>query len=117
MPIDNTGDGKDQSPKLELEGLSGEAVSMAVIMDDVDVPWAGSYTHWVIGDIPPQAVIPPSIPQEETVVSLGGAIQDMAYGKTNIEDRILLFGAHRYQFHVFVLDAYANVNAASGKQI
>jgi len=62
IPEQFTGNGEDRSPQLVFANLSEEAVSIAVIMDDLDVPIVGVYNHWTIWNIPPQNLIPEGIP-------------------------------------------------------
>ena len=45
IPMEYSGFGEDISPMLQLKNLSPEAVSLAVIMDDLDVPFCKTYTH------------------------------------------------------------------------
>jgi len=51
IPRQYTCDGADLSPPLQWEGIPAEAKGFAIIMDDPDAP-AGTFTHWVIYDIP-----------------------------------------------------------------
>lgn len=116
IPVEFTGDGEDKSPKLVLENLSEEAVSIAVIMDDLDAPVAGIYNHWTIWNIPPQNVIPEGITHGATVEELGSALQGVGYGRHRYRGPKPPFGSHRYQFHVFALDAMIDLNADSRKK-
>ena len=52
MPVDYTGFGKDMSPDFRLHNLSKKAVSIAIIMDDLDIPFLPAYNHWLIWNIP-----------------------------------------------------------------
>lgn len=115
IPEQYTGNGADISPDFHLSGLSDEAVSIAIIMDDLDIPWQANYTHWVIWNIPAQETIPEAIPHGETVASLGGATQGMAYGRNAYRGPKPPFGTHRYQFHIFVLDGMLNLDANARK--
>ena len=56
--LDHTGRGADRSPELVLENLSPEAVTLAVVLEDMSHPIKG-FTHWVIWNLPAAgAVIP-----------------------------------------------------------
>ena len=116
IPEAYTGDGEDISPDFQLENLSEKAVSIAIIMDDLDVPWKSNYTHWVIWNIPAQSIIPEAIPHGESVASLGGAMQGVAYGRNRYRGPQPPFGTHRYQFHVFALDSMLKLEPSAGKQ-
>ncbi|PMP73666.1 MAG: YbhB/YbcL family Raf kinase inhibitor-like protein, partial [Roseiflexus castenholzii] len=50
IPRDHTCDGADRSPPLRWEGAPPTA-SYVLIMDDPDAP-VGTFTHWVLYDIP-----------------------------------------------------------------
>jgi len=116
IPEQFTGNGEDRSPQLVFENLSADAVSIAVIMDDLDVPGVGVYNHWTIWNIPPQNLIPEGIPEGVTVGELGGAVQGVGYGLHRYRGPKPPFGNHRYQFHVFVLDTMLDLKAASRKK-
>lgn len=45
IPVEYTGNGTDISPELHLSELDERAVSLAIIMDDIDHPLAGVYNH------------------------------------------------------------------------
>lgn len=115
IPTAYTGNGADISPPFRLEGLSRDAKSIAIIMDDLDIPLRGNYTHWTIWNLPPQADIPEGIPPGETVEALG-ATQGMGYGMHRYRGPKPPFGTHRYQFHFFVLNEMLPMNASAGKE-
>ncbi|MDD7270796.1 MAG: YbhB/YbcL family Raf kinase inhibitor-like protein [Spirochaetales bacterium] len=80
---DNTGFGDDVSPTLVLSGLSNDAKSLAIIMDDLDVPFVKAFNHWVIWNIPPKSVIEKNIPYGSECPD--GSKQGIGYGKIDIE--------------------------------
>lgn len=116
MPDAYTGRGEDISPGFTLANLAGEAVSVAIIMDDLDIPVMRNYTHWVIWNIPAAEEIPEAIPPGESVPGLGGAVQGVAYGKNEYKGPMPPFGTHRYQFHLFVLDSMLDLESTAGKK-
>ena len=59
--LDHTGRGQDVSPELILEGLSPEAKTLAVTLEDMSHPIKG-FTHWVIWNLPVSDRIPEAIP-------------------------------------------------------
>lgn len=104
IPVEHTGFGADSSPRLELSGLSEWAVSLAVTLDDMThlIP---AYNHWSIWNLPPQLVIPGSIPQGERVDALGGAVQGRGYGRNRYRGPKPPFHqSHVYRFTLFALD-------------
>ena len=57
IPAKYTCDGENTSPPLTISDVPSEAKSMALIMDDPDVPKNlredGMWDHWVVFNIPP----------------------------------------------------------------
>lgn len=118
MPVEYTGRGVDISPELRLKNISPKAKSIAIIMDDLDHPISG-YNHWIIWNIPVQEVIPAKIPAGEVVKALGGATQGRGYGKNvyrGPKPPIFMKSAHRYPFHVYVLDNKLNLKSNAKKK-
>lgn len=115
IPVQYTGQGEDISPAFSFANLDVSTVTIAIIMDDLDIPWSANFTHWVIWNIPATATIPEAIPAGETVAELGGAVQGVGYGKHQYLGPNPPFGSHRYQFHIFALDTSLDLTSASGK--
>ncbi|MCC8122348.1 MAG: YbhB/YbcL family Raf kinase inhibitor-like protein [Oscillospiraceae bacterium] len=116
IPVAHTGNGPDLSPALELSGLCADAKSIAVTMDDMSHPIRG-YNHWLIWNLPAQPHIPASVPQGETVASLGGAVQGCGYGKHRYRGPLPPFHlSHRYQFNVYVLDCVLSLPHTARKR-
>jgi len=118
MPKKHTGFGKDISPGFELENLSNDAVSIAIIMDDLDIPFIKAYNHWLIWNIPPMTSIREDIPYGETVASLGNAIQGVGYGSHRYrgpKQPVFVRNTHRYRFYIYVLDCMLDLSSSSKK--
>lgn len=81
FPLDNTGKGEDISPEIRLKNLSGEAVTLAVTLEDISHP-IKNFTHWVIWDLPAKDVT-------EKCISRGGRLSDGSV-------QGLGYGMHRY---------------------
>ena len=104
IPLLHTGFGADCSPQLELSCLSSQAVSLAVVLCDMDHP-IPAYPHWLIWDLPAAPVIPGNIPPGAALPALGGAVQGVAYGKNRYRGPKPPFHwSHRYHFTVYALD-------------
>lgn len=106
IPKRYTGYGEDVSPALHLSDVDAAAVSIAIIMDDLDHPM-GIFNHWVIWNIPASlSEIPEKIGRGAEVEGITGAIQGKsAYGgKHYYRGPKPPMGSHRYRFQVFVLD-------------
>lgn len=118
IPTKHTGYGADESPELQLSGLSENAVSIAVIMNDMGHP-IPSYNHWVIWNIPATAVIPGNIPYGKQVEQLMPAMQGIGYGKHRYRGPKPPFRwSHIYHFNVFALDCFLDLpNTARRKAL
>lgn len=119
MPIKCTGRGEDISPQISLHNIAQTAVSIAIIMDDLDIPVMGSYTHWVIFNIPPTDNIGENIPYGEIVPTLGNAIQGIGYGKHRYRGPKIppfIRKRHRYVFQVYVLDTMLDLESSANKR-
>jgi Raf kinase inhibitor-like YbhB/YbcL family protein len=108
IPSEYTCDGSDTSPPLIISGVPKEAKSLAIIMDDPDAPM-GTFTHWVVWNIPPQKTQfaqgeKISFPQGKT--SFGGK----SYGGPCPPG-----GTHRYFFKLYALDFVLNLKEGSSK--
>jgi Raf kinase inhibitor-like YbhB/YbcL family protein len=117
MPVKYTGKGQDVSPELRLDGITEDAVSMVIMMDDLDHPF-GTYNHWVMWNVPASFdLIPEAVPSETVVASLGNAVQGKSHygGKHYYRGPLPPFGSHTYRFSVFVLDTMLELDSNAGK--
>jgi Raf kinase inhibitor-like YbhB/YbcL family protein len=98
IPRKYTCDGQNAAPPIDWSGVPERARSMAVICDDPDAP-SGTFTHWVLYDIPASSRGLPEHPKT-------GTSGVNSFGKIG-------FGgpcppksdhAHHYHFHVYALD-------------
>lgn len=116
IPRKHSARAEDISPCLKLEGISKNAKSIAITLDDASHPIFPHYNHWVIWNIPVQDIIPEAIPHGTVVDELGGAIQGKAYGKNKYKGPKPPFKTvHTYVFTVFVLDCKCDLSHKSKK--
>ncbi len=116
IPRKHSARAEDISPCLELEGISKEAKSIAITMDDASHPLFPNYNHWVIWNIPVQYTIPKAIPHGKVVEALGGAFQGIAYGKHRYKGPKPPFKmVHTYVFTVYILDCKLDLSPGSRK--
>lgn len=116
IPKRHTGFGEDISPEILLGGLSNKVKTIAIIMDDLDVPMIKEYTHWIIWNLPAVNCIPENIPHGEECPD--GAKQGKAWGKHKYrgpKQPPFIKRAHRYRFAAYGLDCILNLPATSGK--
>ena len=116
IPVDCTGYGADRSPELILNGLCQEAVSIAIVMNDMGHP-IPEYNHWVIWNIPPMSVIPGGIPHGENVEILDHAVQGVGYGRNRYRGPKPPFKwSHIYHYNVYVLDQFLTLSGKARRK-
>jgi Raf kinase inhibitor-like YbhB/YbcL family protein len=115
IPKQYTCDGADVSPALSWTEAPSGTQSFALIADDPDAP-AGTWTHWVIWDIPAQASgLSEGVPKKDMLDD--GSRQ----GKNDFK-RIGYGGPcppagkpHRYFFKLYALGSKLQLNAGASK--
>ena len=118
IPKKHTGFDLDISPEFVLHHLSKEAVSIAIIMDDLDIPFISEYCHWVIWNIPRLERIPENIPYGPQVTSLQNAVQGVAYGVHRYrgpKQPVFIRSTHRYRFTFYALNSYLELEQGAKK--
>ena len=115
IPKKFTCDGDDVSPQLSWFAPAG-IQSFALIAEDPDAP-IGTFTHWVIFDLPATAT---ALPEG---VSKVAQLPDGSRQGENDFDKIGYSGpcpppgmAHRYFFKLYVLDRKLGLRAGSSKR-
>jgi len=114
IPARYTCDGSDISPALSWSGVPKTAKSLALICDDPDAPM-GTWVHWVLFNIPADAV---GLPAE---ISSAATLENGArHGKNDF--RRLGYGGpcppggtHRYFFKRYALDTGLNLDSGITK--
>lgn len=113
IPAKYTCDGENISPPLQISGVPAGAKSLALIMDDPDVPKNlrpdGMFDHWVVWNIP-----------ANTSVILEGVVPTGAVGKNTGGDARYTGPCppdreHRYFFKLYVLDTMLSLAAGASK--
>lgn len=115
VPVDNTCQGKDISPKITLEGPN--ATSLVIIVDDADAP-SGAFTHWIIWNIPPLEEVPEGIPRVPALTSpIKGSQGLNGFGRVGYMGPCPPPGRpHRYNFRVYALDTMLDLQPGSSRQ-
>ena len=106
------------SPPLQIEGTDPKAKSIALVMDDPDMPGGDTiFTHWVMWNIDPNTrKIEEGVPRKEHV--LHNAIQ----GKNSIKIHGYLAPAtplpfrHTYRLKLYTLDTTIDLTSESTKE-
>lgn len=103
IPSQYTCDGEGVSPQLEWSGYPEKTESFVIIMDDPDAP-SGTFTHWVLYNLPVDVhSLPANVPHVPRLEN--GACQGInSGGKTGYFGPCPPSGTHHYRFKVFALD-------------
>lgn len=107
IPSKYTCDGKDVNPPLHLENLPGEAISLAIVVDDPDAP-ARTWNHWIVWNIPVVNDIP-----ENSMLGITGTND---FRNSTYNGPCPPSGLHRYYFKVYVLDRELSLTQADKKR-
>jgi len=101
MPKRTTCDAEDSSPALEWSGEPPETQSFALIVDDPDAPM-GTWTHWLLWDIPAHV----HSLSEGFQPGLVGASGKNDFGRPGYGGPCPPkgHGVHRYYFTLFAVD-------------
>ena len=117
IPARYTGDGADVSPPLSWEKPPEKTASLALIVDDPDAP-RGTWTHWVIYNLPATLRdLPEGVPADKVLPKLGGARQgpndsgEIGYGGPAPPRGPV----HHYRFNLYALDAALDLPASARK--
>ena len=106
IPKKYTCQGQDINPPLDISGIPEGTKSLILIVDDPDAP-IGTWDHWFVYDILPQAKI-----EENTIP---GQQSKNSFGKVNYGGPCPPSGTHRYFFKLYALDETLNLPSESTK--
>ena len=114
IPEKYTCSGEGISPPISWESVADSVKSYALICEDPDAPM-GTFTHWVIYDMPPQThELPERVPNQNTLPN-GGVHGINSLRKTGYMGPCPPSGTHRYFFKVFALDSRLGLKPGAGK--
>jgi Raf kinase inhibitor-like YbhB/YbcL family protein len=116
IPKKFTCDGADVSPELQWTSPPSGSQSFAVIADDPDAP-VGTWTHWLLFDLPAQTSSLPEGVSKVDELPTGGR-----QGRNDF--RRIGYGGpcpppgkpHRYFFKLYALDSKLNLKPGASKQ-
>jgi Raf kinase inhibitor-like YbhB/YbcL family protein len=114
IPSKYTCDGKDISPPLKWEGVPEGTSSIALISDDPDAPM-GTWVHWVMWNVPPDAQgLPENVPPDSQLPD--GSRQGITdFGRSGYGGPCPPGGTHRYYFKVYALDTMVDLPTSARK--
>jgi len=114
IPSRHTCDGDNVNPPLKISKVPSGARSLALIMEDPDVPKHlradGMWDHWIVFNIPPGTEEIPEGEEPPGIHGKGTAGNLQYYGPCP-PDR-----EHRYFFKLFALDAELDLKERAGKK-
>jgi len=116
IPTKFTCDGTDASPMLTWTAPPPGTQSFTVIVDDPDAP-VGTWTHWVLFDLPAHTTaLPESVTKADEVPS-GGRQGRNDFRKIGYGGPCPPPGKpHRYFFKLYALDKMLNLKAGASKR-
>lgn len=116
IPPRFTCDGENISPALFWSGAPQDTQSYALIVDDPDAP-GGTFTHWVLFDLPADARTLEIGVETSERPSVGGAQGGNDAGGNGYTGPCPPSGpAHRYQFTLYALDQAVGLEPGASKQ-
>jgi len=98
IPEKYTCEGWGINPPLEFSGISEDAKSLALVVDDPDAPM-GTWIHWTLWNIDPKIDI-----IEENSVPQGAVQGKTSAGKSCYNSPCPPSGKHRYFFKLYAMD-------------
>jgi Raf kinase inhibitor-like YbhB/YbcL family protein len=116
IPVKYTGDGADVSPPLTWSGVPHGTRSLVVLCEDPDAP-RGTWTHWVLFNLPPQTrELPEGVAAQATLPD--GSVQGHNdFGKVGYGGPAPPPGMpHRYYFKVAALNITLTLPAGARRQ-
>ena len=119
IPQKHTGFGEDISPELIITDAPKDAVSFAIILDDLDVPIRKNFTHWIIWNITLTDVIPEGLPCGSVICEPISAYQGVGWGNHRYrgpKQPFFIRKEHRYVFTVYALDCQLDISEKSRKK-
>jgi len=108
IPVRYTCNGINISPPMKWNNLPKGTKSLTIICYDPDAP-AGTWTHWVYYNIPPQKSRLPEHIQRTGYLRDGSIQGKNDFGKIGYCGPCPPYGIHRYYFKLFALDTVLNL--------
>lgn len=125
MPSKFSCDGEGISPPLKIDGVPDETQSLALIMDDPDIPETVKsskgievFDHWLVFDISTKNLISGSLDIKEGGADIDGVNGTNSAGSVGYVGPCPPDGEHRYFFKVYALKSFLDLpEGASRMQI
>jgi Raf kinase inhibitor-like YbhB/YbcL family protein len=99
--------GEKISPPLTVRNIPSGTKSLAVIVQDPDVP-KGGFTHWVVWDIDTEGNIPEGFASDHVGLN---SLNQVGYSPV-----CAMSGTHHYHFMVYALDCELDMRGSSSNR-
>ncbi|MEX1028340.1 MAG: YbhB/YbcL family Raf kinase inhibitor-like protein [Candidatus Paceibacterota bacterium] len=109
IPAQYSCDGENSNPPFTINGVDALARSLVLMMDDPDAP-GGSYDHWLVYDISPEATEIKEGREPSGTLGVGTSGKLGYYGPCPPGER------HRYVFTLYALDTVLGLPEGMGKE-
>lgn len=106
--------GRNISPPLAWAGAPGAAKSLALILDDPDVP-SGTYVHWVVYNIPATSHSLPEAISGRPKLDDGSLQGSNSSAGTGYTGPCPPSGTHHYHFKLYTLDSVLGLSSGATK--
>lgn len=106
IPSEFTCDGQDASPPISITNVPKNTETLSIIMDDPDAPM-GTFTHWVVWNIPPNKT---EFASGEKIDFVQGCT---SFGTSEYGGPCPPSGTHRYFFKIYALDTKLDLKPGS----
>ncbi len=106
IPSEFTCDGVNISPPLSITSVPKNVKTLSIIMDDPDAPM-GTFTHWIVWNIPSHKV---QFTRGEKLDFVQGRT---SFGTMEYGGPCPPSGTHRYFFKIYALDTYLDLKQGS----
>jgi len=104
LPDHYTCKGSSESPAVSWEGIPDKTKSLVLILDDPDAS-GGTFTHWIVFNIPPEAGGLTQAQPNAKVLSDGAQQGDTSAGSRGYYPPCPPIGStHRYVFRLYAVD-------------
>jgi Raf kinase inhibitor-like YbhB/YbcL family protein len=116
IPDKYTCHGQDISPPLQWSGTPSQAKSIALTCEDPDAP-SGTFTHWVIFDVPATATGLPENVSKSATLPDGSEQGKNSFGNTGYNGPCPPGGKlHHYIFKVYALDTSVKLDSGAERE-
>jgi Raf kinase inhibitor-like YbhB/YbcL family protein len=113
LPAINTCTGAGESPEVSWSGIPSGTKSLVLILDDPDAP-GGTFTHWIVYNIPPTTGSLGRSQPNQKVLDNGANVGENSGGSRGYYPPCPPVGStHRYIFRLYAVDTDLTLPTAS----